>query len=204
MSKTSGYKQVSLKDMLEQLGEDRVKEILSDFLCPLNLDVEKFIRYKAIEFAKQSIAPTHLIFSSYKGELRLIGYFTLTIKNFFVSKKNLGSNLRRRISKFGTYDEERKGYMISAPLIAQLGKNYKEGLDIVITGDELLKLACDKIATIQKAIGGKIVYIECEDKEKLIDFYSSNGFVNFGRRNLDKDEKDDLSGEYLIQMLKYL
>lgn len=74
----------------------------------------------------------------------------------------------------------------------------------MITGDELLKLACDKIKSIQDEIGGKVTYLECEDKPKLIEFYESNGFVNFGKRELDKDEKDDLSGQYLIQMLKYL
>lgn len=66
------------------------------------------------------------------------------------------------------------------------------------------KLACDKIKSIQDEIGGKVTYLECEDKPKLIEFYESNGFVNFGKRELDKDEKDDLSGQYLIQMLKYL
>lgn len=200
----TGFNIVALKDMIEKLGEDKTKEILSDFCCPKNPDVEKFIRYKAIEFAKQNIAPTHLVFSSYKGKIRLIGYFTLTVKSFYVSKSRLSKNLSKRISKFGTYDENIKGYNISAPLIAQLGKNFTDNLNELITGDELLKLACDKIKSIQNEVGGKVTYLECEDKPKLIEFYESNGFVNFGKRMLDKDEKDDLSGEYLIQMLKYL
>ena len=57
---------------------------------------------------------------------------------------------------------------------------------------------------MQEIVGGKIVYLECEDKPRLIDFYSENGFVNFGKRMLDRDETDTLSGEYLIQMLKYM
>ncbi|MCU5941466.1 N-acetyltransferase, partial [Clostridioides difficile] len=52
--------------------------------------------------------------------------------------------------------------------------------------------------------GGKIVYLECEDKPKLIEFYKDNGFVDFGKRSLDKDETDSLDGGYLVQMLKYL
>lgn len=199
-----GFNIVALKDMVEQLGEDKTKEILSDFSCPKNPDVEKFIRYKAIEFAKQNIAPTHLVFSSFKGEIRLIGYFTLTLKNFYISKSKLSKNLSRRISKFGIYEENIKGYYISAPLIAQLGKNFTDNLNELITGDELLKLACDRIRNIQSEIGGKITYLECEDKLKLVEFYESNGFVNFGKRYLDRDEKEDLSGQYLIQMLKYL
>ena len=68
----------------------------------------------------------------------------------------------------------------------------------------MLKFACDKIAMVQQQIGGKVVYIECEDKPKLISFYTTNGFVSFGKRVLDKDEKNDLCGDYLIQMLKII
>ena len=65
-------------------------------------------------------------------------------------------------------------------------------------------MACDKIKAIQINIGGKVTYIECEDKPKLLEFFGDYGFVNFGRRYLDNDEKDELSGNYLVQMLKYL
>lgn len=200
----AGYKQFSLKEMVKELGEECVKAILSNFSCPHNADVENFIKFKAIEFSKQNIAQTHLIFAEYKKKLELVGYFTLAPKTFFVKKGNLTSNLRRRVSKFGTYDENIKGYTIPAPLIAQLGKNFTNGFNKLITGDELLKMACDKIKAIQNDVGGKITYLECEDKPKLIEFYETNGFVNFGKRSLDKDEKDDLSGNYLIQLLKYL
>ncbi|MFR1823122.1 MAG: N-acetyltransferase [Clostridium saudiense] len=200
----AGYKQFVLKEMIEQLGEESVKAILSNFSCPQNLDVEKFIKDKAIEFSKQNIASTHLVFAEYKEKLEIVGYFTLSPKTVYIKKGNLSNTLKKRVSKFGTYDENIKGYSIPAPLIAQLGKNFTNGLNKLITGDELLKMACDKIKTIQANMGGKITYLECEDKPKLIEFYKSNGFVNFGKRTLDRDEKDDLSGEYLIQMLKYL
>ena len=59
-----GYKLVNLHEMINELGEDRVKSILFDFYCPLNLDLEKFLRNGvAIEFAKQRIAATHLVFT---------------------------------------------------------------------------------------------------------------------------------------------
>lgn len=64
-------------------------------------------------------------------------------------------------------------------------------------------MACDKIARIQFDLGGKFVYLECEDKPKLIDFYTSNGFCAFDRRTLDPDETG-IDGEYLVQMLKYI
>lgn len=53
-------------------------------------------------------------------------------------------------------------------------------------------------------VGGKVVYLECEEKQKLLDFYGANKFVNFGSRQLEADEKDSLSGIKLIQLLRYL
>ena len=68
----------------------------------------------------------------------------------------------------------------------------------------MLKLALDKVAEMQHIVGGKIVYLECEQKERLISFYERNGFVNFGTRLLDKEEISKLFGKALVQMLKYM
>lgn len=199
-----GFVILNLKSIIDQIGEPAAKAVLSNFSCPLNKDVEYFIRTKAIEFAKQSIAITYLVYTQYKSENALIAYFTLANKFVAIYKESLSSGMRRRISKFCQYDPTIKRYTLSAPLIAQLGKNYYNSYDKLITGDELLKIACDKVAESQKIIGGKVVYLECEDKEKLIGFYSTNGFVNFGKRKLDKEETELNDGDYLVQMLKYL
>jgi len=117
----SGYSIILLKNMLEELGEDKAKKVLSQFSCPLNKDVEYFLHNKAIEFAKQSISVTYLVFSSYKNKPVIVGYFTLTNKSIIVSNHSgLSKSLRKRINKFGIYDPDNKGYRISAPLIAQL------------------------------------------------------------------------------------
>ena len=133
----------------------------------------------------------------------LVGYFTLANKSFVVKKNNkISKTLLKRISKFGQYDDVLKQYMISSPLIAQLGKNdeYKD----LISGDILLAYACDTVRQAQALLGGRIVYLECEDKVRLLEFYRNNGFVDFGKRELEADEKDDLEGKCLIQLLKYL
>lgn len=198
-----GYVIVNLEDMIAELGEDMVKSILLDFSC-LNRDVENFLHNKAIEFSKQSLSKTHLIFCSFKSEMVLIAYFTLASKTILVDKDTLSKTYRKKIRKFGTYDPIIHKYIISAPLIAQLGKNYRYKEFRLITGDEILKIACDKVYEIQYIIGGSIVYLECEDAPKLKQFYEDNGFIIFGKRQLDNDEKDCFTGEYLLQLLKYL
>ena len=198
------YKQINLQDMIEEIGEDRTKDILSDFLCDKNMDVQEFLRRKAIEFSKRGFAKTTLVFwvSDNDKEKYLVGYFALSNKNITVKKSNVSKNTYKRIYHFSD-DAENDSCTIAAILIGQLGKNYKDGNDTVIDGSELLQMAIDKVKKAQNIIGGKFVYLECENNRKLIEFYERNGFVSFGRRELDKDE-DNINGRYLIQMIRYL
>ena len=73
--------------------------------------------------------------------------------------------------------------MVSAPLIWQLEKNFANGNDYLISGTDLLQMAIEKAYLIQNEVGGKFVYLECEE-EKLIRFYEKNKFKVFGRRKL--------------------
>lgn len=202
----SGYVGINLRDILndETLGENAAKSLLSSYSCPLNHDVEHFLHHTAIEFSKQGISSTYLIMASYKEKYVLVGYFTLANKIFCIDKNSLPSKpWKKRMAKFGQFDKTIQRYTISAPLIGQLGKNYTNGYNNLISGDEILKLALDKVREMQNIVGGKIVYLECEQKEPLLEFYSRNGFVNFGTRTLDKDETN-LAGESLAQLLKYM
>ena len=214
----SGYKLILLKDMLRELGEDKTKDVLSSFSCPKGPDVEKFLHEKAITFENQNYSSSYLVFASYKGKQELAGYFSLAYKQFTISDKavrrktpggntaGLSKTMLKKISKFGTYDKLNGVHTIPAPLIGQLGRNFAGGggMHKLITGDELLKIACDKVWETQRLFSGRIVYLECEDIPALINFYEDNGFVVFGKRILDADEKDDLNGKYLLQMLKDL
>ena len=46
---TQHIKQINILDMMKMYGEDSCKEILSNFICPLNFDVEDFIHNKAMD-----------------------------------------------------------------------------------------------------------------------------------------------------------
>ena len=62
-----GYKIINLKDIYNNLGEERTKEILSDYKCELNQDVEYFLKEKAIEFSKQDISRTYIVMRDRKS-----------------------------------------------------------------------------------------------------------------------------------------
>ena len=75
-------------------GEDLLSSDLSDFSCPKNPDVEKFLKQQAIEFTKKNQSVTYLIYSAEDAEL--LGYFTLTSKPITI---NLFSDTAVTISK---------------------------------------------------------------------------------------------------------
>ena len=52
---------------------------------------------------------------------------------------------------------------------------------------------------IQYLVGGGVVYLDCEDKEKLISFYESEeiGFFRFGER------VSELDGKKYLQYLRF-
>lgn len=177
-----GYKIINLKDIYNAIGEVQTKEKLREYKCDLNKDVEYFLREKAIEFSKQDFSRTYIIMSQYKGKDVIVGYFAIANKVTNIKKVTLSETKRKRLLKFAIYDKESKSYSIALPLIGQIGKNYNNNYNKLISGDILLKLACDKIREAQELIGGRFIFLECEDKPQLKEFYESNGFVCFGKR----------------------
>ena len=135
---------INIRDYLnennyDQLGEEYLKDILSEFSCTKNLEVENFLKNNAIEFTKKHQSVTYLVFSL-EGE-RFLGYFTLAIKPVSVKKNILSKSMIRKIKRIGKYDKKTGTYTFSAYLIAQLGKNFNCANGELITGDDLLKLA---------------------------------------------------------------
>lgn len=194
------YMVFNLLELFDIYGEDTLSDILSDFMCPQNKDVENFIQTKAINFSQQRLAMTYLVFANVE-QLEIVGYFTLANKFVSIPGDALSKTLQKRISKFSQYDEEQERFLVSMPLIAQLGRNFNPSLSTSIPGQELLKFAFIKVREAQFIIGGKTVYIECANNPKLYDFYSAAQFVQFGQRKRDSDEISE--SPILVQMLKY-
>ncbi len=143
------------------------------------------------------------MFANYQGSVVLIGYYALAMKAVVIKGSLLSSQWRGRLRRFAFYDSDLKQFTLSLPLIGQLGKNYAHHYDRLISGDDLLGIACETVREIQLMSSGKMVYLECEDVLPLTSFYERNGFFRFANRNLDGDERDLSQTPYLVQMIKY-
>ena len=195
---------VSTTNLITAIGEEATAQILSNFICPLNEDVERFLRCSAILSEKQGFSVTRLVFVPYRDSSVLVGYYTLANKVIVVSKScNISKTLKRRLNRFGTYNHDLEQREIAAPLIAQLGKNFAFNDQKLITGDELLELATESVRQSLRLLGGRVVYLECEDSPGLINFYERNGFIVFDERNMDKEEQGVMKGTVLKQLIKY-
>lgn len=103
-----------------------------------------------------------------KHGFRLLGYFSIAMKNLFLSD-TVSKTTIKKIQGLGCEKKE-----LSAILIGQLGKNsnYEKDID----GKTLIANAMSVVYEVKKMIGGRIVFVECQDVPSLIKFYGKNGF----------------------------
>lgn len=182
------------------LGEEALQQILSEFSCEKNSDVETFLKERAIEFTKKNQSITYLVFNN--EDAALVGYFTLTIKPISVKADYFSNTVKRKIARVSELDPENGMYTLSAYLIAQLGKNYANCNNEKVSGKQLLEAAVDTIRQLQYMVGGMVIFLEAEDRERLLRFYEvENGFKRFGSREIKNSTEHSHT---LVQLLKVM
>ena len=146
----------NIQDILsDENGETIVQNMINSFSCPINEDVDKFLKNNSIEFAKKHQSITYFVFS--KEDSEFVGYFTLAIKPINVDASLLSNTQKSKIERVSEKVDVGGKYSLSAYLIAQLARNFNNHS---INGTELLSLALSVIYDIQYAIGGMVVFLE--------------------------------------------
>lgn len=175
---------IALKTLIKIAGEDRklLNDILSSFSCKEDHDIESFLYEHAVEFEELSKSRTYLICDEDQirtcdriENIDIYGYLALALKVLSVPD-DISNRMRKEIDGYSgkIYGEIIKNF--PCYLIGQLSKN--SGIaDNNLTGAELLRYALDIIETSVDAVGGRYAMVECQDVEKLIDFYEKNNFV---------------------------
>lgn len=181
------FETVNILDMAGAIGETKLKERLSDFSCPANREIQHFVVKNALEFAKKKLSVTY--FAVNEGG-KIVAIFTLAHKVVEIGDAKLSNAKRRKISRYAILDTVTGSYTISAFLIAQFGKNDTIDRGKTINGNELMDLAFEILEKVQHDIGGGVVFLECEDKPALLEFYQNdkNGFIPFDERYSAADQ----------------
>lgn len=190
------YEAINILDMIEAVGEDAVEAALSKFSCLKNREIEKFVKNNAVIFAKKKMSITYLVYDE-NGEFAAI--FTLAHKALEISSEGLSKTVRNKLCRFSTLDENKNSYNVSAFLIGQFGKNDNYPGEN-ISGSNLMDFTFAILLKVQHDIGGSVVYLDCEENEKLINFYTKepNLFRAFG------DTYSEVDGTKYIQLLKFI
>lgn len=175
----SEYKIVNLLDLLDAVGEVQVRQLLTEFSCPKNLEIELFVRKNALDFSRRKMSITYLVTDD---AMNIAAIFALTHKAVEISNEGLSSTARKKIQRYAQLDDNNNSYMVSAFLIAQFGKNYQQMSEL--QGNQLMEYVFEVLEQVQRQVGGGVVYLECEDKEPLLKFYNneSNRFRVFDER----------------------
>lgn len=187
---------INIVDLLDSIGEQEVQSALEEFECSKNSEIENFLKNNAIDFAKRKISITHLILNS-KGQIA--AYFTLTHKPSNISASSLSKTTIKTLSRYAMFDKDSASFNISAFLIAQFGKNSAYNGSDKISGNEMMNYCFEILESVQKQVGGGIVFLECENKKPLLNFYQNenNRFRIYGER-FSKTDKIKY-----IQMLRF-
>lgn len=174
-------KVVNILDLIDVIGEDETKNILSVFICQKNPEIENFVRNNAVDFAKRKISITYLFVDEKIDKVYAI--YAITHKVIEIDPKYLSKTKNKQIERFAEKDIKSGKYIVSAFLLAQFGKSL-DGEQENISGNAMMDTVISKLKEVQHEIGGGIVYLECEDNIKLLNFYQNdhNRFVLFGER----------------------
>ena len=165
------WRQEAIIPLSELLKTDEalslVERALASFKCEKNFDEEDFLHNKAIQYERSNKARTYLVFD--ETYHHLLGYFTVAFKS--IDLKNVSKSKRKDM----TAGEVVETY--SAYLIGHIAKNSKT--ETGLEGTQLLQHAKNVIAEARDLVGGRLIYIDCKNIEKLKSFYSKNGFKYF-------------------------
>ena len=113
----------------EQFGEDALRQLLSEFSCERNQDVEDFLKRQAINFTNKHQSVTYLVFAT--DDAQLLGYFALTIKPITVSGEPFSNTVRRKLSRVSTLNEKEHTYSLAAYLISPKMSLIKSKLSMI-------------------------------------------------------------------------
>lgn len=173
--------------------EEKTQELISIFVCKKDLDIENFLKTRAIQFEKLGKSRTFFIFDEDSDDFNILAYFTIAIQVLKIPEELISGRKAKLLDGFSS---KIKGFKITefpSILIGQLGKN--ETFVDAISGSEVLEYCLATVLEGQALLGGRIIILECKNIPHLIGLYEAFGF-----NLVEKEYKEN----ELLQMIKIL
>lgn len=158
-------------------SSDKIQEVISNFSCKKDIDIENFLKEKSIKYENLSKSRTYFIIDEemlkLTGKFNIIAYFSISIKVLEIPN-DFSRNKIRKLDGISYQIHKKRISEVPAFLIGQLAKNdlYSES----ITGKQIIDFAVSRIYEAYKVVGGRVILVEAVDNDKIIDFYKENGF----------------------------
>ena len=179
-------KRVSVKEIIGTEEEIDFVKAVNKFSCQ-DKEVESFLKTKAFEFDRRNKSRTYLVVDTDECDaIIILGYYTITMKSLPFADGTSKSTIKK-IDGFRP-----DAVATESVLIGQLGKDYNHRDKI--DGSELIEYAMETVYIVHTAAGGRVVFLECADNEKVINFYKKNNFVIL----------QNSSDWKYVQMIRYL
>lgn len=178
--KENEFDVVPLREALEKFDQENVRKVLNGFVTNSDdKDVEDFLKHKAISFENSGDARTSLVFKKINHQQELVGYFSLVTKPLSLSAKHWNKLTEKTRKKLAGRSKNKiaasSSKEVRGVLLGQLGKNCKFQTDV--TGSKLLELAEKVALDIWNIGGGKLLWLEANDNDKLTEFYEKNEYT---------------------------
>ena len=89
---------INLREYLD--NESKLYKLISPFSCPLNPNVEHFLKHNAIEFTKKDQSVTYLVFrENDRDEADFVGYFSSTVKPVSIHYSTISKSMARKLER---------------------------------------------------------------------------------------------------------
>ena len=157
--------------------------------------MESFFKKNAINYNKTHNSRTYLIINGEDNSAPLLAYFSLTFKEIFIEnkEKNISKTLIKKLDGLNKNTDRVRSY-----LIGQIGKNYSVNNDLI----HLPKIMEHIYAILKEAndrVGGRVILLECENKDKLIHLYEQSGFKFL---QISKD-KNNIALAQMVKVIEF-
>ncbi|MDE7405589.1 MAG: hypothetical protein K2M89_01790 [Clostridiales bacterium] len=161
----------SLGDALKHFNQEKLQDILKEFKCAKDDDIERFLSVYAIEYERKGVCRTFLVMDTNYRQ-KILGYFAIGL-NVMHFKKTL--KVADAYEGINLYE---KGYRPIYKLF-MIGKN-DDFSECVKMADIFKTDVLQYIRTSQRYVGGNLMYIDCVPE--LQSYYATKlGFSYYDR-----------------------